>query len=138
MICYRCGTENPSILQQAQAGPGSVEVHYCKQCGADLWNGPAGSDDGARKSLIHVLILVGWEYFTHVAWLVLPRMVQRVARSGFVSMSSFYKVVSWGFGGVELVLLVLFAALARNMTARICLIVFMAVRLLLLIAYTVN
>ena len=128
MICYKCQVENE---------PGA---HYCKQCGTDLWVAQVQKDDGARRSLIHVLILLGWEYFTYLFWFVLQQAISRwsLFSRDYKRISVLYKGVSWTFGGIELVLLITFMALAKNMTARICLLVFMVLRVLLLILYATN
>ena len=87
-----------------------------------------------------MLILLGWEYFTYLFWFVLQKVITRwsLYRSDYKRISILYKGVSWVFGGIELVLLITFMALAKNMTARICLLVFMILRVLLLILYATN
>ena len=124
MNCYRCNTEN------------ETGAHFCRQCGADLWHVPAEKDDGSRKSLRYVLILMCWEYFTYLVWLAVPRLItNQVFRSGYRGVSMLYAAMRWSMGGISLLLLVIFAILSTNTTARILLIVFAVLRLGILLAY---
>ena len=129
MNCYRCQTENE---------PGA---HYCRQCGADLWVSPEQKDDGSRKGLMYVLIVMGWDYFTYLIWLVIPKLVTMTASrnlSGFTNgtrITSIFSVIRWSTGTISLLLMIVFAILCTNIRARVCLIVFAAIRLFLLLYY---
>jgi hypothetical protein len=122
MNCYRCNTEN------------ETGAHFCRHCGADLWEVPVEKDDGSRKSLHYVLILMCWDYFTMLVWMVIPRLVvsQRFFETGYSRISSIYNIVGGVLGSISLLLLIIFAILVTNKTARILLIVFAAFRLLAL------
>jgi len=89
---------------------------------------------------MHVLIILGWEYFVYLVWAIVQRLfvMSRSYRSGVISTTTLFTAMRWVFGGIEIVLLMVFATLARNNTARICLIVFAVLRLLLLISYQIN
>lgn len=139
MICYRCQTEN----EAGDPSTGSGRPHYCKQCGADLWVSPEQKDDGSRNSLMYVLILMAWEYFTYIVWMIVPKLISvtsyRSGLSGFGSgvrrMTSIFSVIRWTTGGLTLLLTILFAILSTNTRARVCLIVFAVIRLIMLLVY---
>ena len=124
MNCYRCNAEN------------ETSAHFCRQCGADLWAVPVAKDDGSRKSLRYVLILMCWEYFTYLVWLAVPRLINPLGfNNGYRGLSMLYTTLRWSMGGISLILLVVFAILSTNTMARILLIVFAVLRLGLLLAY---
>jgi len=129
MICYRCQTENE---------PGS---HYCRHCGADLWVTPEKKDDDSRRGLMYVLIVMSWDYFTYLIWLVIPKLVTMTASTGIGGFSDgrriarIFSAIRWATGTISLLLMIVFAILCTNTRARVCLIVFAAIRLFILLYY---
>jgi len=124
MICYRCQTEN------------ETGAHFCKLCGADLWAAPVKRDDGARDTVMYLLILTGWEYFTYLVWMVASKLMSMDGFGrGIRRLSSIFSVIRWTTGGISLLLLILFAILTKNNIARICMIIFAVIRVLLMVVY---
>jgi len=50
-------------------------------------------------------------------------------------MTSIFSVIRWTTGGLTLLLTILFAILSTNIRARVCLIVFAVIRLIMLLVY---
>ena len=121
MQCLRCNTDNEE------------GARFCKNCGTDLWYKPAAAvkDNGASQSMMYVLILLGWDYFKAIGWL-LVRKLSTVA--DFTRLSLIYNVTNWIFDGVSLVLLIVFSILVKNNTARIFLIIFTVLHFLLMLS----
>ncbi|HSC37787.1 MAG TPA: hypothetical protein VLD19_07950, partial [Chitinophagaceae bacterium] len=124
MNCYRCNTEN----ETGDPSTGSGRAHFCRQCGADLWTVPAAKDDGSRKTLHYVLILLGWEYFSNIVWTIVPILYTGFGLD-YRRIRTVFSIVRWSVDGISLLLLVLFAVLSTNKIARILLIVFAVLRL---------
>lgn len=137
MICYQCKTDNtPSDAAQPQP-------RYCKQCGTDLWQAPAvkAQTAGLSNDLLYVLIVLGWDYFTYLVWIVVPKLITRSFTGtssygqGLRSISGIFSAMRWGLGSISVLLMILFAVLCKNNTVRVCLIIFAMVRLLALVVY---
>ncbi|MBS1566018.1 MAG: zinc ribbon domain-containing protein [Bacteroidetes bacterium] len=129
MHCYRCQTENE---------PGA---HYCKHCGADLWQAPEPAKaETYHRDLMHVLIIMGWEYLTYFIWMLVPFLMRigSFSSGGYRSVNKLYLFMNLFTGGITLALTITFAVLARNRVGRIILIVFAVLRLISMAVYMKN
>ncbi len=123
MNCLRCNTANDDAAR------------FCKNCGADLAYAPATANEATNNSIVYLLVLMGWEYFTYLVWFIINKAVIPL---GHVSrITQVYKFTGLMLDSISLLLVVLFAVLVRNQTVRICLIVFGVIRLGILLVYRV-
>ncbi|HYE54228.1 MAG TPA: hypothetical protein VD996_05265 [Chitinophagaceae bacterium] len=119
MNCLRCNTPNE---------PGATT---CIKCGTDLSFLPVQTTPD--KTVQYLLIIMGWEYFCWILWFVIAKLI--IPRSEAANATQFYDIAGWGMDIVSIILLLIFANLAKNPMAKGFLFLFMAIRIGLFIFY---
>jgi hypothetical protein len=131
MNCPQCHTNN------------EPDARLCLQCGATL---PeiisAGKYQDMRRSLILILILLGWEIFNSVIWLfiqkaIVPLMTRGLDIFNYDRVGVIYKVTGMFLDIVSVAIGIVFLILVRHKGARALLIVYVVVRALMLIVYRI-
>lgn len=122
MNCPNCNTPN-------EAG-----AKFCRNCGTELVTAKP-----ANKDHIYLLTIIGWEYLQTLFWTVfrkwiLPNCCKVDDVTDYDLISRIYKITGWVTDAITIIMLVAFAAMARNNVVKILLVLFAVFRIALALA----
>jgi hypothetical protein len=115
---------------------------FCCQCGEALLSSAVNPNQIAKKSLTLVLIMLAWEIFMNIIWLIIAKGLVPLLNHGNIywdrcNVDIIYKASGWLFGLVSIALGVTFAILARHKAARGLLIAYTVVHFVAFLIYYV-
>lgn len=130
MNCPRCSS------------PNYEGAHFCSNCGNTLdapWQQQPQTKD---RGLTNLVILIGWSCFTSIVWMIVSKGVIPLIQKGSGSenwkmVSLIYDVMGWVFSLITILLSLFLAITAKNKTAKIILVIFLAISVLQLVIYHV-
>jgi len=141
MNCQQCNCPNPP------------DARFCKNCGVllnynfqtanpylhtnSLGLTPVASE-AAEPSLKYFYILLGFDVFRSFVWLIVNKILNRLMResSDFgSSFSKFYDIYNIAMNLILVVLVITFAVLVKNKSARLFIILYGAASLLLTLGF---
>jgi len=128
MICSNCNTANDD------------NAKFCNNCGAELTMFPAQLIQPKDKSLIHLLIIMSWEYSNWIIWYVVQRWVipaMEGGESSYGGASSMYAIVGWVLDVLSILLILVIMIISKNKTLRTFLAIFLFIRVVFLIIYRI-
>ena len=121
MICLKCNTEN------------SEEANFCNNCGSAISYTQVSVNDRSNQSVLFLLIILGWHYFFIIIWQFVPTYITKNNIDGPSAMS-IYKYLEWFGSGSTILMMLIFALIIKNNTARMFLFVLLFIRIAMIIA----
>jgi|GEM_PF-3709912 len=127
MACPRCNASN-------QEG-----ASFCQNCGEGLNSySPVNSQEkNGGRALSFALIVMGWGCLVSIIWLLFQKVAIPVFKLPYESLTKFYTVAGGIFTFVTVTLLIVFAIIVNNNTARIFFIIFALIHAVVFFAYRI-
>ncbi len=128
MNCLRCNT------------PNEEGAKFCKNCGFDMTYVPNAQTTNSNQSINYVLIAVSFQYFVWTLWFILekvivPKFYKKDGITDWDKVQTIYKPFGWTTDIAAILVLLIFAIIVKNKTAKIFLFIFTFLRIVFVIGY---
>jgi len=127
MNCRVCNTSN-------QEG-----ANFCQNCGEGLndFSPIYNPEKKGSKALLLAFIIISWECLVSVIWLILSKIIIPGFKVPFDSISNIYSVAGNIVTFLTVTLLIVFAIIVNNNTARTFFIIFAVIHVIVFFAYRI-